>query len=57
MFSNYTSTGVDGNKELMEVNMRSVYAMRRIGVGHKGLVKFCGTMNMPPPVAAKNYDK
>ena len=40
----------------MEVNVRSVYAMRRCGVGHQGLQKFCGIMNMPPPVARKNYD-
>ena len=26
------------------------YAMR-CGVGHQGLQKFCGIMNMPPPVA------
>lgn len=56
-YSNYTSKGVTGSQQLMEVNMRSVYAMRRIGVGHKGLEKFCGTMNMPPPAASKNYDK
>ena len=41
----------------MEVNVRSVYVMRRIGVGHGGLQKSCGTMNMPPPVAVKNYNK
>ena len=27
------------NKQLMEVNVRSVYGMRRIGVGRKGLQK------------------
>ena len=31
--------------------------MRRVGVGHKGLQKFCGAMNMPPPVAVKTYNK
>ena len=41
----------------MEVNIRSVYAMRKCGVGHTGLQKFCGVMNMPPPVAQKSYDK
>ena len=40
----------------MEVNVRSVYAMR-CGVGHRqGLQKCCGIMNMPPPVARKNDD-
>ena len=29
--------------------VRSVYGMRRIGVGHKGLQRFCGIMNIPPP--------
>ena len=40
----------------MEVNVRSVYAIRRFGVGHQELQKFCGIMNMPPPVARKHYD-
>ena len=40
----------------MEVNLRSVYATRRCGVGHKGLQKLCGVMNLPPPVTRKNYD-
>ena len=34
----------------MEVNVRSIYAIR-CGVGHRGLQKFCGIMNMPPPLA------
>ena len=41
----------------MEVNLRSVYAMRTCGVGHNGLQKFCGAMNMPPPVTRENYSK
>ena len=40
----------------MEVNLRSVYATRRCGVGYKGLQKLCGVMNLPPPVTSKNYD-
>ena len=55
--SGYTSKGVENNKQLVEVDVKSVYVMRRIGVGHKGLQKFCGIMNMPPPVASKNYNK
>ena len=30
--------------------------MRRCGGGHKSLEKFCGIMNMPPPMTRKNYD-
>ena len=56
-YSKYTSKGVENNQQAMEVNIRSVYAMRKCGVGHTGLQKFCGVMNMPPPVAQKSYDK
>ena len=41
----------------MEVNLISVYATRRCGVGHNGLQKFCGAMNMSPPVIPSNYSK
>ena len=54
-FLPYTSKGVKYNTNAMEVNVRSVYAMRRCGVGHQGLQKFCGIMNMPPPVARKHF--
>ena len=57
MHSVYTSKGAKDNEQLKEVNIRSVYATRRVGVGHKGLQKFCETMNMPPPVAVKSYNK
>ena len=40
----------------MEANLRSVYATR-FGVGHNDLQKFCGAMNMPPPVTRKKYRK
>ena len=43
-------------KKVMEANLRSVYATRRCGVGHKGFQKLCGVMNLPPPVTRKNYD-
>ena len=39
-----------------DINARSVYALRSCGVGHTGLEKFCGLMNLPKPVARKNYD-
>ena len=34
-----------------------VLAMRSIGIGHQGLVKFCGNMNMLPPMNVSSYDK
>ena len=30
-----------------EVNIRSIYAIRNCGVGHTGMNRFCGLMNMP----------
>ena len=40
-----------------DVNRRSVLAMRRIGRGHAGLRKFCGVMNLPPPVTERSFIK
>ena len=34
-------------KKYFEVNLRTVYAMRNCGVGHRGLEKFVCLMNMP----------
>ena len=39
-----------------DINARSVYALRSCGVGHTGLKKICGLMNLSKPVARKNYD-
>ena len=38
-----------------EVNRRSVYASASLGIGHKGLSKFCAFLNMPPPVRHDSY--
>ena len=38
------------NSKTFQVNGRVVLATRNIGVGHQGLVKFCGVMNMLPPM-------
>ena len=50
---------MEGSKGMkpFEVNIRSVYALRSTGVGHTGLEKFCGMMNMPPPMTVGNYNK
>lgn len=45
----YTS-GTVHNGKAFEVNRRAVLAGRNIGIGHTGLSKFAGTMNMPPPM-------
>ena len=56
-WSSHTSKGAKTNQRVMEVNLRAVYAMRRCGIGHSGQQRFCGGMNMPPPVTRKNYAK
>lgn len=38
-----------------EVNRRVVLASRKIGVGHQGLAKFAGVMNMLPPMNDNSY--
>ena len=48
----YTSNE-DGHA--FEINRRTVLAAREIGIGHKGLVKFSGVMNMPPPMNKNSY--
>lgn len=40
-----------------DVNIRSVYSFRSIGVGYNGFEKCVGLMNIPPPMTQKNYDK
>ena len=37
------------------MNKRAVLATRNIGVGHKGLVKLAGVLNMPPPMNKNAY--
>ena len=38
-----------------DINIRTVYAMRRCGVGRHGMTKFCGLLNMPPPITQHSY--
>lgn len=38
-----------------EINTRSVLAMRPLGVGHTGLSKFCGVMDLPKPISDTTY--
>ena len=58
----YTSQTVDNvNKKQgmkrFDVNLRSVYSMRNCGVGHKGLQRFFGLMNMPKTLTRKDFDR
>ena len=46
-----------GGGKHMEINLRAVYGMRSIGVGHASLGKMCCHLNMPEPMNCKNYDK
>ena len=50
----YTSSKVDGS-QAFEVNRRVVLATRNIGIGHQGLVKFAGVMNMLAPMNENSY--
>ena len=39
-----------------DINVRTVYATRRCGVGLRRITKFCGLLNMPPPITQHSYD-
>ena len=52
----YTSNKVV-NSQAFEVNRRVVLATRNIGVGHQGLVKFCGVMNVLPPMQESSFQE
>ena len=39
-----------------DVNIRTVYAMRSIGVGYVGLEKICGLLDMPKPMTPNSFD-
>ena len=41
--------------QFFDVNSRSVLAVRKIGHGHAGLKKFCGIMDLPPPISEANF--
>ena len=56
-FSSPTITKSGKGLNAFDVNTRSVYAMRSCGLGYNALQKFCGLINLPPPVSKKNYQK
>eukprot|EP00117_Sycon_ciliatum_P030880 scpid64997/ scgid24259/ len=43
------------NQYFYDCNKRSVLAARSIGKGHRGLRKFCGIMNLPPPISKSAF--
>ena len=51
----YTSTTNDNN--LVDINLRSVYAATSSGGGLSLLRNFCGKMNLPAPVTCNPYGK
>ena len=58
----YTSQQVNvpenkGGPKPCDINIRTVYACRQVGVGHKHLEKLCNYLNMPPPMTKNNYTK
>ena len=45
----FSSSRVNNKSKTFEANRKAVLAIRNIGVGHQGLVNFCGVMNMLTP--------
>ena len=50
----YTSVKIDGG-QAFEVNRRIILATRNTGIGHQGLSKFAGVMNMLTPMIENSY--
>ena len=51
----YTSQKVGDGNAMFDVNIRSIYAS--LPFGREGLAKFCGVMDLPPPVLTPSYQK
>ena len=54
-----TSKLVSGDRKARreELTTRAVLAMQSVGCGHSGLRKFCGVVDLPPPLSPSNYQK
>lgn len=39
-----------------EINTRFFFVMRLLGIGLRGAMKFCGLMDLPPPLRQSTYD-
>jgi len=44
------------NKASYEVNRRIIFAMRLLGIGLNGIIKFCAFMDLPRPIFQTTYD-
>ncbi|KAL7304656.1 hypothetical protein TKK_0002903 [Trichogramma kaykai] len=44
-------------KKLYDINRRLVLAMRLLGAGLNGIIKFCAVMDLPRPIFQSFYDK
>ena len=53
----WTSSKCINTKRSFDINKRIVYAMRSIGQGYNGMVRFFGLMNLQPPMARKNFNR
>ena len=48
---------LDRKAKREELNTTAILAIRSVGCGHSGLRKFCGVMDLPPPLSPSNYQK
>jgi len=48
---------VERGRKPYDVNIRSAIAFREMGRGHSAIEKFCGVMNMPPPMNSFSFEK
>lgn len=44
-------------KNVYEINRRIIFAMRLLGIGLNGIIKFCAFMNLLRPIFQSFYDK
>ncbi|CAF5006014.1 unnamed protein product [Rotaria sp. Silwood1] len=49
------SSTQSSNTKHRDINIRSVIAANLSGVGHAGLMKICGALNVPPPVDEDHF--
>lgn len=43
------------DQKVAEINRRSVFAFKTLGLGHSALKQFCALMDLPPPVSAPSF--
>nr|XP_047137518.1 uncharacterized protein LOC124814020 [Hydra vulgaris] len=55
--NNFYTSKLVNKKGNFDINNRTVYTMRTLGLGHSGIEMFTTLMNMPKPMTPKNYDK